>query len=82
MTLPPQIHRFTSHLLRGIVIVNRPRLQKVSWDLFFGVCHFCSFEIVNLADSPTFPEEYFFVCEINSIKIVYMFIIYSTERPV
>ena len=65
-----------------MVLVNRPCLQKVSRDLFFGVCHFCSFEIANLADSPKFPEKYFFVCEINSIKIVYLFIIYSNERPV
>jgi hypothetical protein len=41
-----------------MVLANVSFLQKVSWDLFFGACHFCSFEIVDLADfTPKFPPK-------------------------
>ena len=33
-------------------------LHKVSRDLFFGACHFCSFDIADLADfTPKFPQK-------------------------
>ena len=41
-------------------MATRSFLQKVSWDLFFGACHFCSFEIVDLpAFTPKSPKIFF-----------------------
>ena len=57
-----------------MALINGPNLQGVSWDLHFGACHFCSFVNANLADiTPKLPVNIIF-CEINSIKIVYLFL--------
>ena len=42
----------------GRGIATAPLLEEVSWDSFFGACHFCSIEIMDLADFPQkLPEE-------------------------
>ena len=62
LKLPQHIPRFIKNFLRGRVLVNRLHLQKVSWDLFFGAYHFCSFAIAHLADyTPKLPGKYFCV---------------------
>ena len=64
---------------RGRGLATRPLLQKVSWDLFFGACHFCSFEIVDLTDFTPKNKDFY---ETNNIEIVYLLLFYSTESPV
>ena len=52
---------YTAIFIRFFQILNyffRPLLRKVSWDLFFGAWHFCSFDIADLEDfTPKFPEK-------------------------
>ena len=57
--IPPRpVQQYLSDFFKFYIIFFRRFLREVSRDLFFGACHFCTFDIADLADfTPKFPEK-------------------------